>query len=48
MEEAGQGYEDASGDGAGYTEKLPNQPTVVKEVVGLESYSGGRSLCSVH
>ena len=38
-EEAGQGYEDASGEGAGYTENLPNQPTVVR-VMGLESYSG--------
>ena len=39
MEEAGQGYEDASGEGDGYKENLPNQPTVVR-VMGLESYSG--------
>ena len=29
-EEAGQGYEDASGEGAGYTENFPNQPTVLR------------------
>ena len=36
-EEAGQGYEDASIEGAGYTEDLPNQPELPQQEEYVET-----------
>ena len=36
-EEAGQGYGDASGEGAGYTEDLPNQPELPQQKEYVET-----------